>query len=135
VHICPPVNLCPHLIIIKKYFTTCLVVMMKSSSSHYQSSTNVNGNSIFKCATGVFCKLPSVKFTNSPHKCRFHQCMLHGVCGILHDPDKIMYQNRCNYCDPKYNMSQHQLPPHQAVFPSPIPATIFTHTYTYQPTL
>ena len=95
---------------------------MASSSSLNQMSTNSNGNSNFQCATGAFCKLPSVNFSHSLHKCFFCQCMLHGICGILHDPNNITYQNHCNYCDAKYNMSQHQLPTQSLLFSSLIPA-------------
>jgi hypothetical protein len=41
---------------------------------------------------------------------------------FLNDPDSITYHNRCNFCDTKFSKSQHQLPPHQVVIPSQIPA-------------
>ncbi len=75
-----------------------------------------------RCAAGAFCKIPSVDFSTSPHKCPYCQRLLQGVCGILHDPDSITYHNCCNFCDTKFSMSQHQLPPHQVVIPSQIPA-------------
>ena len=95
-----------------------------SSASHNNNYTNANGNSNinFQCAAGAFCKIPSVDFSTSPHKCPYCQRLLHGVCGILHDPDSITYHNHCNFCDTKFSNSQNQLPPHQAVIPSRIPA-------------
>jgi hypothetical protein len=95
-----------------------------SSASHNNSYTNANGNSNinFQCATGAFCKLPSVDFSTIPHKCPYCQRLLHGVCGILHNPDSITYHNRYNFCDTELSKSQHQLPPHQVVIPSQIPA-------------
>jgi len=93
-------------------------------SSHTPASTMANGNSNINYlrATGAFCKIPSVDFSTSPHKCPYCQGLLHGVCGILHNPDSITYHNRCNFCDTKFSKSQHQLPPHQVVIPSQIPA-------------
>jgi len=95
-----------------------------SSASHNHSYSNANGNSNinFQCVAGAFCKIPSVDFSTSPHKCPYCQRLLHGICGILHDPDSVTYYNRCNFCDTKFSNSQNQLPPHQAVIPSPIPA-------------
>jgi hypothetical protein len=95
-----------------------------SSASHNNNYTNANGNSNinFQCAAGAFCKIPSVDFSTSPHKCPYCQRLLHGICGILHDPDSVTYYNRCNFCDTKFSNSQNQLPPHQAVIPSQIPA-------------
>jgi hypothetical protein len=62
---------------------------MASSSSLNQMSTNANGDSNFQCATGEFCKLLSANFSHSSHKCFFCQCMVHGICGILHDPSVL----------------------------------------------
>jgi hypothetical protein len=43
----------------------------------------------------------------------FGQLTLHGPCGVLHDANKIPYQNGCNPCDRKY---------FRAIVPTPSPA-------------
>jgi hypothetical protein len=59
----------------------------------------------FHCAAGVYCQMPHVDYVNSPHKCFFCKKLLHGICGVLHDPDDITYHNRCNGCNRKYFMA------------------------------
>jgi hypothetical protein len=56
----------------------------------------------FHCVAGVYCQMPHINFSTSPHKCFFCKKFLHGICGVLHDPDDITYHNRCNACHWKY---------------------------------
>jgi hypothetical protein len=56
----------------------------------------------FHCAAGVYCQIPHINFATSPHKCFFCKKFLHGICGVLHDPNDITYHSRCNACHRKY---------------------------------
>jgi hypothetical protein len=94
------------------------------SSSQNKASTNANGSIVmlfFSAPLVFFCKMPSGDFSSSPHKCPYCQQSLHGICGVLHDPDNLMYQNHCNFCDARL---KHQLRAHQVCFPSQIPDNV-----------
>jgi hypothetical protein len=84
------------------------------SSMTSQGSNNTPPS--FNCAAGTYCQMPHVNYSSSPNKCYFCQKLLHGICGVLHDPDDITYHNHCNSCHKRFFAVS---PSGQGVNPSP----------------
>jgi hypothetical protein len=97
---------------------------MSSLNSSPVDTNALNGS--FQCAAGVYCLLPLVNYPDSCHRCFFCKGTLHGPCGVLHDPDNITYQNRCNLCDNKY-FSNKRIPSNQTALLTPPPVNAMTH--------
>jgi len=97
---------------------------MSSLNSSPVDTNALNGS--FHCAAGIYCLLPLVNYADSCHRCFFCKGTLHGPCGVLHDPDNITYQNRCNLCDNKY-FSNKRIHSNQTALLTPPPVNVMTH--------
>jgi hypothetical protein len=73
-------------------------------NSFYQMSS-AGSSPLSCCAAGIYCKVPSLDVAHSIHKCFFCLQVLHGLCGVPHDPDNINYQNCCHLCNYKFFQS------------------------------
>ena len=80
------------------------------------SQGSMNTPPSFHCTAGIYCQMPHVNYSSSPHKCYFCQKLLHGICGVLHDPDDITYHNHWNSCHKRFFVVS---PSGQGVNPSP----------------
>ncbi|MFO0446830.1 MAG: hypothetical protein ACK51L_04090 [bacterium] len=118
----PPPNV--HRDFIKKYISLRLRLDMSSLNSSPVDTNALNGS--FHCAAGIYCLLPLVNYADSCHRCFFCKGTLHGPCGVLHDPDNITYQNRCNLCDNKY-FSNKRIHSNQTALLTPPPVNVMTH--------
>jgi hypothetical protein len=98
----------------------------QSTIPETQESSNTMDSSSYqyRCAAGIYCKLPLLDYGNSIHKCYFCQRTLHGPCGVPHDLDNITYQNHCQPCNVRYFQQQAATPSPAPHTPSPIPTAI-----------